>query len=185
MKNVIRLLLAAVALAVTGCDPLMYAKLDEPSVAITNTITAVGLPQVDVPSVTVANVTFQIGDITVDESSKDSSLWLNKATLQLLNPGPGTTFAGIKTASIAISAPPGNTNLVTQVVASYDQARDGPAGDTLVLAATQEINLIPYLSSKTLVVDLTGSGVPPGPLGVTWTADLTLDFHVIAQKNLP
>jgi hypothetical protein len=188
MKNFVRIVLPLAMVGLAGCDPLMYGKLDEPSIAITQGLpSAPGLPALEVPSVTLAQQTFQLGDITVDESSKDSRVTVNQAILEITAVTPAnatTSFAGIKTAAVSVAAPPGSS-LPTQTVATYDQTRDGPAGTALTLKGADGVNLVPYITGKSLVVNLTASGVPPGPLGTSWTSDLTLDLHIIAQKNLP
>jgi hypothetical protein len=180
------LLLAAAALA--GCgDPLLFLRVDEPSLTVTQTLPPVpGAPAVAVPSVEIppGGADVGVGDFAVGQSEKGSRLTLNGARLVLLSPAPGTSFSGITAASLAV-VPPSGSALPPVTVAGYDQARDGPADAALVLTASGGADLLPYLGARTLRVVLTASGTPPGPAGSTWTADLTLDFHLVAEVHYP
>jgi hypothetical protein len=104
------------------------------------------------------------------------------------------SFSGITEAKLKI-VPPAGSPLVATDVAVYRTAAagTGPAvgsisadGKTIVLAATDAANLLPYLHAQTLTLNLSGSGTPPGPVGAgTWQPTITLDFHILAKKTLP
>lgn len=180
MKNLIRVLLPVATIA-AACSPLVYGKVDAPSVKITQTFGAIsGLPTpsqpVDVPPV---SFTFDIGEIIVGEGDQDSSLTLNEATLSIVNPSTTTVnFEGIDRLTLSVTS---GTQDVT--IAEYVQG-SVPATKSITLVPTGSVNLIPYLSQKKLSVKVSGRGIPPGPLGTSWTPQLELDFHVIAQHNV-
>ncbi len=187
MRNLLRFVTVPAALVLlAGCgDPLLFARVDDRSVAVTQGLpSAPGLPAVEVPSVTLASVDFQVGDINLGLDTRGSRLTLNRVVLAMVSAAPGTTFAGITHASVTIAPPAGTPGLGPQEVASYDQARDGVAGTSLVLTPSGDFDLLPYVFEKTIAVSISASGTPPGPLGSTWTSDLTLDFHVVAQASL-
>jgi hypothetical protein len=176
MKNFIRIVLSAALAALAACSPLFYGKLDAPSVAITRDLPPVPGAALGQTAVTTPPITFDLGDITVDESSNDSKVTVNQATLEMVT---GTaTFAAIDSASVSISDPSGL--LPTEVVADYSKARDGAAGTTLTLKGTDGLNLIPYMNGQVVSVVVEVRGVPPT---TAWTSQFTLDLHVIAQKN--
>ena len=176
---------AALALALAACgDPLFYAKVDEPSLAVTQTLPPVpGAPAVDVPTATVAALQFRVGDVVAGPGSEQSRLTLSGAKLTLLSPGAGTTFAGVRTAQVRVVAPPASA-LPAQTVATYDRDRDGPAGTVLALRGS-DVDVLPYLSTGALQLQLSAAGVPPGPVGTSWVADLTLDLHLVARVGWP
>jgi hypothetical protein len=185
MAKTIALVLAG---ALAGCgDPLLFVEVDEPSLTITQTLPGVpGAPPVAVASTDIppGGLDVGVGDFAVDRAAPGSRLSLNGARLVLLSPGAGTTFAGITGAALGV-VPPDGSGLPPLVAATYDQARDGPAGSALTLAASGSADLLPYLGAKTLRVVLTVAGEPPGPAGIVWTADLTLDFHLVARVGYP
>jgi hypothetical protein len=180
MKNPIRALLLVVAI-VAACSPFIYGKVDAPSVKVTQTFPAIsGLPTpsqpVDVPPV---SFTFDIGEIIVGEGDQDSSLTLNEATLSMADPSTTTVnFEGIDRLTLSVTS---GTQEVT--VAEYVKG-SVPVSRSITLAPTGNVNLLPYLSGKGLMVKVSGTGIPPGPLGTSWTPQLLLDFHVIAQHNV-
>ncbi len=179
MKNLIRVLLPVATIA-AACSPLVYGKVDAPSVKITQTFGAIsGLPTpsqpVDVPPVP---FTFDIGEIIVGEGDQDSSLTLNEATLSMLTATTTVHFEDIDRLTLSVTS---GTQEVT--IAEYVQG-SVPATKSITLVPTGSVNLIPYLSQKTLSVKVSGRGIPPGPLGTSWTPQLVLDFHVIAQHNV-
>jgi hypothetical protein len=171
-----------------GCgDPLLYLKVDEPSLVVTQSLPTVpGAPPVDVPAVTLppGGLDIDIGDVSVDTSGSRSRLELRRATLAMVAASPGTDFSGIRSASLVIT-PPVGADLPQVVVASFDAVRDGTAGAALVLSAASPVDLLPYLSTHKLHVEIVAAGSPPGPLGTSWTADLALDFHLLAMVAYP
>lgn len=185
MRHAIAAVVAAAAL-LAGCSPLFFGKVEEPSLAVTQRLPPVpGAPPVVVPSgLLFPAFTFEIGDVGVKQDSSDSTLWLNGATLAMVSPGPLTSFSDVTTAALAV-VPPAGSALPEVVVADFDAARDGAAGTTLALKGTGRANLLPYLQATRIALRASMSGALPGPADITWTADLTLDFHVVAQKNLP
>jgi hypothetical protein len=183
------LALAASALSLgAGCsDPLLFVQVDEPSLTVTQTLPPVpGAPAVAVSAFEIppGGVEVSVGDLVVGSTSRGSRLTLNGARLALLAPAPGTTFAGVTAASLEV-VPPAGSGLPQAAIATYDQARDGPAGATLALAGSAGVDLLPYLGAKTLRVVLGAAGTPPGPAGTSWTADLTLDLHLVAEVSYP
>ena len=191
MKTRIRVVLPAALLLLAACDPLFYAKVDAPSVAITQSLPGPipGAPQVPVTVPTsLIQYSFDIGQVTVDQSSKDSSLTLNGATVAITSSGP-PSFSGIDELDLVVAPPSGDPTLTAVTVARYSKSAGvgtlSTDGKTLTLAPPEKVELLPYLQGTVLTVSLSGSGILPGPVGTTWTADVTIDFHVIAQKNLP
>ncbi len=187
MKNLIRVLLA-VAAAVAACSPLVYGKVDAPSVKITQTFGAIaGLPTpsqpVDVPPVP---FTFDIGEIIVGEGDQDSSLTLNEATLSMLTATTTVHFEDIDRLTLSVTSGTQEVTIAEYVKGSVGklESTDKVANGSITLVPTGSVNLIPYLSQKTLSVKVSGRGIPPGPLGTSWTPQLVLDFHVIAQHNV-
>jgi hypothetical protein len=176
--------LAAAALAACG-KPLLYARLDAPSVTVTQALPALpGAPAVDGTAVLPpGGVDFPVGDLVVDRSFQGSRVTLNGAALAMTGSGGGPSFAGIRRAVLRVTAPGGA--LVAADLASFDAVRDGAAGATLALRPETAIDLLPYLSAQALHLELELSGTPPGPEGTSWTADLTLDFHLVAQVGYP
>ncbi len=186
MKNAIRVLLPLLAVVV-ACSPLMYGKIDAPSVVVSRTLPST--PGVTTPSaITIPPLTFDfsIGDITVSESDKDSSLTLNAAKLSV---GEGSTttvdLEEVDVLVVSLTAPGGTASVD---VARYD--RNAGVGTlsqdhrTITLAPVTQENLLGYLSQKTFKVTVSGSGKPPGPIGTSWIPEIALDFHVIAQQNV-
>jgi hypothetical protein len=131
--------------------------------------------------------------VTVDEAEKDSKLELNGATV-VMNTTSAMDFRGITEAKLKLLPPAGSALPATDVaVYRTAAAGTGPAvgtlsadGRTITLAATEKPNLLPYLHAQSLTLNLSGSGTPPGPVGAgTWSPTITLDFHILAHKNLP
>jgi hypothetical protein len=185
MTKTLRTLLTTAVAALLACSPLMYGKIDAPSVAVTNTIpgTIPGYigPALTVPVDLIPSFTFTVGEVTVDESSKDSSIKLNSAAITITTPDPTIKLDGIQAADLTLIAPGG----APKSVAKYDVAAKigsiSADGKTLTLAPTSDLELLGFLSNQTLTVKIGGSGTPPSK---AWNGEVTLDFHVIAQKNI-
>ena len=93
------------------------------------------------------------------------------------------TFQGIDRFVISLIKKRADGTFETTAVAEYIKGQKGElSGDkTLTLVPTGDSELLGYLNGKTLEVGFSGSGTPPT---VAWIAQVTLDFHVIAQKNI-
>ncbi len=190
MKNLTRILLSMALLSLNACSPLVYGKVETPSVtdkeSFTNIPGGVNLAVTNLLPLT----TFNVGDIFgFDLSSsemKDSSIKLNGATLKLKSVSAGpANFAQVTEATLQISTPEG-----LKPVAQYVSAAGGSAvgsltdsGTTINFAATGDVELFGYLQNKTVQVAVSAKGTGPGSTGSTWNADLTLDFKVAAQYN--
>jgi hypothetical protein len=193
MKNFIRGLSPIAAVALIACSPLVYGKLEDPSIKVTQATPNIpGAPQV---ALTVADLfpafSFGIGEIPgFDETSKESSVVLNSATIAMTSTSSSASnFGGITSATLFVTA----TGQPDKAVAVYDSTHGSLSADkkTLALAPVDDSNLLQYFSAKAIGVKLSGSGTLPGPApgpGPTvtgsWSADVTLDFHVIAQENV-
>lgn len=185
MTKILRALLTTSVLASLACSPLMYGKIDAPSVAVTNTIpgTIPGYtgPALTVPVDLIPSFTFTVGEVTVDESSRDSSIKLNSAAITITTADPTIKLDGIRSADLTLIAPGG----ISRPVAKYDAAAKigsiSADGKTLTLAPTSDLELLGFLSNKTLTVKVGGAGTPPSK---AWNGEITIDFHVIAQKNI-
>ncbi|MBI5070520.1 MAG: hypothetical protein HZB56_20010 [Deltaproteobacteria bacterium] len=175
--------LAAVLLSSCG-EPLLYAEMEVASVAVTQTLpTLPGSPPVDVPTTPLPADGFdlKLGDIKLGGETEKSRVTLNGAVFEILNPtSPETTFAGIRRAEL-ILLPAVGTSGPPVTLALYDRARDGAATTRLAMQPVGAVNLLPYLSAEQVRVQVVVGGVAPGPLGGTWTADLTVDLHVKAR----
>lgn len=182
-----RALAALLAALLAACgQPLLYAELDAPSVAVTQALPALpGAPPIDAPATALppGGMDLPLGGIDLGAEGEHSRITLNGATLQLLHPSAGTSFAGVRTAELQL-LPAAGSNQAAVVIASYDRARDGAAADRLVLRAAAEVDLLPYLSAQQVRVQVLVAGVPPGPLGSTWSSDLTVDLHVLARVEV-
>lgn len=181
MKNSIRTMLSTAVLALVACSPLIYGKLESRSVAITQSNISVpgyGGGPVSIPA-NLFSFPFEVGDVTVDESSKDSSLKLNGAMVEITGTS-AATFQGVDEFQISLTPPGG----APQIVARYKKGQIGTLstnGKTITLVPVGDIELLGFLSNKSLTVGMSGSGTPPA---VAWVGAVTLDFHVIAQKNI-
>jgi hypothetical protein len=164
-------LLAAAALLAAGC----YAQVEEKSLVIRRPIGYT----IDAASLTIPKVTFDVGDLTIDGNSKDSQLTLKTATL-ILPGGSSASFSGITSGVIKVSAP--NDTSLAPVSLTYDQARDGPAGTTLVMSGSPDTNVLPYLQQKTLSLDIELNGQAPT---TAWTADISIDFFLLGKIRFP
>ena len=190
MKTLMRIVAPAALLTLGAC----YAKLDEPSIAVTQTTPSIpGLPPVavTVPANIFPSFSFSVGDFPgSDETSKESSVVLNSASVAMTaTSSSGSNFDGITNATLSVT-PPSGSGLPTTAVATYvkgDATRGSLSADgrTITLTPIDSTNLLPYLTQKSISISLSGTGTPPGPVGGSWSADVTLDFHVVAQKNLP
>lgn len=182
--NIRALAAAASSLLLAACgQPLLYAEIDVPSVAITQSMPDMpGAPPIDLPALTV-NLELSIGDLGLGARSERSSVTLNGAVLQLVGPAVGTTFAGLRTVELRL-LPAAGSSQPEGVLATFDRARDGAAGDRIALRATDQVNLLPYLSADRVRVQVVAAGVPPGPVGSTWSSDLTVDLHVVARVDV-
>ncbi len=189
---------AVCALALSGC----YAQLEEKTLVVTNPIqTANGpitIPGIDI-GVTLPAIAFvfDLGDITVDESTKDSKLSVNSASL-VMSTGNGD-FEGISIATLAILSP-GDPSL-TPLRLTYERSR-GDRPDTLTCPPTtptsppclagqpvirlkpvEEVNLLSYVQAKQLRMELTLS-VERTPTQA-WTGAVELDLNVLAKVTFP
>jgi len=182
-----RALAAVSAALLAACgQPLLYAEIDAPSVAVTQALPALpGSPPVDAPATALPpdGLDLPLGDIDLGAEGEHSRITLNGATLQLVNPAAGTSFSGVRAAELQLLTDPGG-NQPAVVLASYDRARDGVASERLVLRAAAEVDLLPYLSAQRVRVQVVVAGTPPGPLGSTWSSDLTVDLHVLARVEV-
>lgn len=185
MTKTLRALLTTSALASLACSPLMYGKLDAPSVAVTNTIpgTIPGYtgPALSAPVDLFPSFTFTVGEVTVDESSKDSSIKLNGAAITITTADPTIKLDGIQSADLTLIAPGGTPRSVAKYDAAAKVGSISADGKTLTLAPTSDLELLSFLTNQTLTVKIGGTGTPPSK---AWTGEVTLDFHVIAQKNI-
>jgi hypothetical protein len=196
MKTYARIVLPAAALLLASC----YAELDAPSVQVKQAIATdiPGLPatQFNLPCPGLGcliSAEFQLGEVAVDESEKDSRLELNSAAVEMTT-ASAMDFRGVTEAKLKL-LPPAGSALPAVDIAVYRTAAagTGPAvgtlsadGRTITLAATEKPNLLPYLHTQTLTLNLSGSGTPPGPVGAgTWQPTITLDFRILAHKALP
>jgi len=180
------LALAAALLAACG-EPILYAELDEPSVALTQSLPAMpGAPAVDLPATVLPpeGLDLPLGDIDLGAGGKHSRATLNGAVLQLVNPASGTSFAGIRRAELQLLPDGGTGGTLPVTLACYDRERDGAATDRLAFRAAEPVNLLPYLSARQVRVQVVVAGVPPGPAGSTWESDLTVDLHLLARVEL-
>ncbi len=113
----------------------------------------------------------------------ENKLTLNRTTLQMTT---GASFSGIVQLKLlqltsgrpctAACAAPG-----CQELATYDQARDGPATDTVVLKGSS-VNMLDLMSGGQLTLCVVGRGTPPSQ---DWRADATLDLKLVAHASLP
>jgi hypothetical protein len=183
MKIFNRIVMAVAFFAVTGCGPLMYGKLDSPSVQVTDS-SFKGVPGGVDLSITqlLPPATFNIGDMFGFDLSasamKDSSLKLNAASLALTS--ASGNFSGVNTAALIVSSPTGQK----QTIAQYTKGSVGtlsPDGKTISFAATSDLELFSYLQNKSLTVSVSATGVGPSS---AWDAAITLDFKVTAQYNV-
>lgn len=177
------LALAASLLAACG-EPILYAQVDEPSVAVTQSLPALpGSPPVDLPATVFpeGGLDLPLGNLDLGAEGEHSRATLNGAVLELLDPTPETSFAGVRQAELQL-LPGGGAAPVA--IASFDRERDGAAGRRLVLRPAEPMNLLPYLSADSLKVQVVVAGIPPGPVGTTWTSDLTVDLHLLARVEV-
>ncbi len=191
MKNLTRILLSMALLSLNACSPLVYGKVETPSItdkeSFTNIPGGVNLALTALFPLT----TFNIGDIFgFDLSSsemKDSSIKLNGATLTLksVTAGPANVNQ-VTEATLSISTPGGLTPIAQYVSATAGGTPAGSltdSGTTIHFVPSGDVELFTYLQNKTVQVAVSAKGVGPGSLGSTWNADLIFDFKVAAQYN--
>lgn len=186
MARALSAALAAALLAACG-EPLLYAEMEVASVAVTQALpTLPGSPQVDAPTTPLPPEGFDLdlGEIDLGAESEKSSVTLNGALFEITDPtSPETTFAGIRRAELLILPAAGSVEPPV-TLALYDRDRDGPATTRLALRPVGPVNLLPYLSANQVKAQVIVGGIPPGPAGGSWTADLTVDMHLLARTEL-
>jgi hypothetical protein len=168
-------LLAAAALLASGC----FAQLEEKSLVIRRPLGYTIPGATSAVSLDLPDVVFDVGDITIDGSSKDSQLTIKTATL-ILPGGASATFSGITDGVLEVTAP--NDPSLPAVALTYDKARDGPAGTTLVMSGNPDANVLAYLQQKTLAMHIKLNGQAPIE---AWTADLAIDFYLLGKIRFP
>jgi len=177
------LALAALLLAACG-EPILYAQIDEPSVAFTQSLPALpGSPAVDLPATVLpeGGLDLPLGNLDLGAEGEHSRATLNGAVLELVTPAPDTSFAGVRRAELQL-LPGGGAAPVT--VASFDRERDGAAGRRLALRPGEPVNLLPFLRADQVKVQVVVAGIPPGPAGTEWRSDLTVDLHLLARVEV-
>jgi hypothetical protein len=142
--------------------------------------------------------TVDLGDQDFFEHKKDlgpatleNTLTLNGATLHITT--AGVDFSGIqelKLRQITSGLTDGEADAACssdtcalpscQDVATYDQARDGVAGDTITLRGSS-LNLLDLMTSGQLELCVVASGAPPAQ---DWRADATIDVAVKAHAGM-
>lgn len=166
-------LAAVLALALTGC----YAQLEDKSVVIRGPI------PVAVPNGTLAlpPFSFDVGDITVDQKAKDSSLKLRSATIVVPDSQPETFFNAVTEAKLVITAPADPT--LPAVTLTYAQVAGALPGRSLKLADGEGTNLLPYLQGKalTVTITITGTGAANSPTD----NNLDLEFDLLGKVTFP
>jgi hypothetical protein len=106
----------------------------------------------------------------------ETSFILNKATISMTS---ASDFSGVKT--LDFRAVLGNDNCAIisatcQSIATYDSARDGPAGSTLVVKGS-DVNLLDFQNANNQVT-VVGRGTGNAPAAPTWQADVEMDIAI-------
>jgi hypothetical protein len=172
-----RPLLAALALALCGCDRLFFAELEAPSVCLT-------LPQVAFPGTAadpalVRDVSYDLAANlpVVGDSSVEYELRLSRmdTTLRAVDPAtdPGYTFAAIQSVRILAHDPSGALADVPLVAYQEDPAH--PPTDVISASGPMNVDLAPYVRAGTLALRAEYSGgLPRG----SFTADVRGCFEL-------
>jgi hypothetical protein len=142
--------------------------------------------------------TIDLGDQDLFDTKKDlglatleNTLTLNGMTLHMTT--AGADFSGVQGMKLreitsGLSDPEADALCASdtcalptcQDIATYDQARDGPAGDTVTLQGSS-LNLLDLMSAGQLRLCVVVSGAPPAQ---DWRADATLDMGVKAHAGM-
>ena len=188
-------ILFPVCLALSGCGgKLVYGEMEEPTLVLTQPLgqTIPGAPQipVTVPQGLVT-FTFNVPDIPLSGGSTTSkeagftigsSMKLNQAAL-IMSPSSNADFNGFDTLTLTISS----ATQTQKTLARYTKDPANLPGQTIVLRPVDDVELLDYLtgpagSSKTITLDVSGSGTLPGN---SWTADVDLDVRLKVTAGWP
>jgi len=188
-------ILFPVCLALSGCGgKLVYGEMEEPTLVLTQPLgqTIPGAPQipVTVPQGLVT-FTFNVPDIPLSGGSTTSkeagftigsSMKLNQAAL-IMSPSSNADFNGFDTLTLTISS----ATQTQKTLARYTKDPAHLPGQTIVLRPVDDVELLDYLtgpagSSKTITLDVSGSGTLPGN---SWTADVDLDVRLKVTAGWP
>ncbi len=188
-------ILFAACLALSGCGgKLIYGEMEEPTLVLTQPLgqTVPGAPPVPVTVPQgLLTFTFNVPDIPLSGGSTTSkeagftigsSMKLNQAAL-IMSPSSNADFNGFDTLTLTISS----ATQTQKTLARYTKDPAHLPGQTIVLRPVDDVELLDYLtgpagSSKTITLDVSGSGTLPGN---SWTADVDLDVRLKVTAGWP
>ena len=116
----------------------------------------------------------------------NTSLIVGGAGVRLQNSASGN-FLNVQKISI-LAAPTATTDCSATgsnctLLADYDQTRDGPADQSIVLKG-HNVDLISYISTTSHSVQLQFQATGTGP-GSAWNANVSMDMALKARANFP
>lgn len=180
-----RLLIASSALALlAGCGAL-YAEIEIPSATVTLKQQAFDptLPF----AVLVKDITFNVGSQLpfINDKNVTFELRLTRMLVDMNASSPMTDFGGIKSVTLSVLPPPGQTLPERTVIASYSKAPppadQNPTG--IAVSGMTNLDLAPYITSGTMTLEIQAEPVTLGASIPAWTADVGAEFYLKVRAN--
>jgi hypothetical protein len=180
-----RLLIALPALALLAGCGLLYAELEIPSTTITLKQQAFPATLPGVPLV--KDLTFDVGSQLPYIDDKDVTYELRLTQMQVkLDTGSAMgDFGGIKSVTLSVLPPPGQTLPETTIIASYSKAP--PPADqnptSIAVSGMSNLDLAPYIASGSMTLRLQALPETLGAPIPAWTADVGGEFYLMVHAD--
>ncbi len=180
-----RSLIALPALALLAGCGLLYAEVEIPSATVTLKQQSFGATLPGVPLV--KDLTFNVGSQLPFINDKNVTFEL-RLTQMLVNIDAGggmADFGTIKSVTLSVLPPPGQTLPEEAIIASY--TKPPPPADqhpsSISVAGMSNLDLAPYIAAGTMTLRLKAEPETIGAPIPAWTADVGAEFYLKVHAN--